>query len=332
MHRSAPSDSKPTGSAPGDSVRQASTHDIDEQAALLVGWNQTYNQISEGAFAGSFMEADVGSVQLFREVTSNALHQTGLLPKGVLAVGVPVTFSGRATFCGTPCDGTQMHVFSGHSGFEFYSPRGLDIAGIVLSEEALAAALRHRDADGALDPEMGAHLRNISRSAFLTLRDITTGIFEVLSSQDPAQHSSACVAAMSRSVITAVADAVEGERGDLDLRIPTDKRWRIVRHACEFAERGGEGAVSIEDICGEVGVSRRALQYCFQDTLEMSPAAYLKAVRLNGARRAIKVCGTVTEAAAQWGFWHFGRFAKDYKAMFGELPSETFRRHHVGRG
>ena len=33
----------------------------------------------------------------------------------------------------------------------------------------------------------------------------------------------------------------------------------------------------------------------------------------------------VGDVAAKWGFWHLGRFAGDYKAMFGELPSETVR-------
>jgi AraC family ethanolamine operon transcriptional activator len=54
-------------------------------------------------------------------------------------------------------------------------------------------------------------------------------------------------------------------------------------------------------------------------------------VRLNGTRRAIKTSASETEAATLWGFWHFGRFAQDYKVMFGEFPSGTFRRHHSAR-
>ena len=32
---------------------------------------------------------------------------------------------------------------------------------------------------------------------------------------------------------------------------------------------------------------------------------------------------SVADAANEWGFWHMGQFAKDYRRMFGELPSET---------
>ena len=80
-------------------------------------------------------------------------------------------------------------------------------------------------------------------------------------------------------------------------------------------------------LCLDLGVSRRTLQSGFQHLLGTSPLAYLKAVRLHQARRALKRVGSVTEAATGCGFWHFGHFAHDYQALFGEKPSETLRRH-----
>jgi AraC family ethanolamine operon transcriptional activator len=63
--------------------------------------------------------------------------------------------------------------------------------------------------------------------------------------------------------------------------------------------------------------------------LSMSPMAYLKTQRLNQVRQQLKACRhhrtTVTDVAIQCGFWHMGQFAKDYRKMFGECPSETLR-------
>jgi AraC family transcriptional regulator, ethanolamine operon transcriptional activator len=88
--------------------------------------------------------------------------------------------------------------------------------------------------------------------------------------------------------------------------------------------------ITIGALCKEISVSRRTLQYCFEDVLGMAPLAYLKAVRLNGARRALKAPRTrslgVGDIAAQWGFWHPSHFREDYRRMFGELPSVTMQR------
>jgi transcriptional regulator GlxA family with amidase domain len=37
----------------------------------------------------------------------------------------------------------------------------------------------------------------------------------------------------------------------------------------------------------------------------------------------------VSSIALDWGFWHFGEFSRAYRACFGELPSETLRRHRA---
>lgn len=318
----------PTG-PPLGSVQRLHTRDVDEQAALLRGWNQTYNQMSPGAFNGSFLEADLGALQIFREVTSNSLHQTGVLPEGTCALGIAIEMKGNATFCGTACDGTQLHIFSGSSGFEFYSPEGLDIVGIVLPEVLLASALRQHDAEHLM-PDREAHLRRASQRCGRHLRETSLGVFSVLSDTTDLVTRAAMIEPMVRDLVSALADSIAGDDAETALRIPQGKRWQIVRRAVAFTKDAADSNVTVEDLCSAAGVSRRALQYCFNDVLGVTPAAYLRAVRLNAARRSLKAGLTVTEAAALWGFWHFGRFSADYNAMFGELPSMTYRRiNHV---
>ena len=56
---------------------------------------------------------------------------------------------------------------------------------------------------------------------------------------------------------------------------------------------------------------------------------YLKALRLNGVRKALSAAERdrmrIIDVAMDWGFEHMGHFAADYRAMFGERPSETPR-------
>ena len=106
----------------------------------------------------------------------------------------------------------------------------------------------------------------------------------------------------------------------------------LVEQARAIVDRDPETPVTVATLCAELRTSRRTLQAAFQQVLGLAPAAYLRATRLAGARRALRQAPSVTEAAAQWGFWHFGHFAQDYRRMYGELPSQTWRRLHPGAG
>jgi AraC family ethanolamine operon transcriptional activator len=132
---------------------------------------------------------------------------------------------------------------------------------------------------------------------------------------------------MSRDVIAIIASGLTHGYGDR-FDVPQAKRALVVRDARDLISEWSEDFKCIADLCRELGISRRALQQSFQDTLGVKPSTYMRAVRMNGARRAIKTERSVADAATLWGFWHFGRFARDYHMMFGELPSETFRRCH----
>lgn len=309
------------------SLQMTSTNDIDEQAALLRGWNQTYDQLSSGSFDGAFLEVNLGNALLFREVTSNALHQLGELPKGAVAVGVPITHYGNALFCGSRCDGRQLHVFSGNDAFEFFSPTGLDIAGFVISEEDLFGALSPERLEKIIPTLLTPHLRAVDQGAAGQLHMLFHDVCEVIGGDDAPRDDPARLALMARDVRDAVISALVDSNGEA-VALPSARRARIVRQARELVIENPERYASVEELCRALNLSRRALQQAFQETLGLRPNVYLRAVRMNGARRAMRYAASVADVATLWGFWHFGRFAHDYKTMFGELPSESFRRYH----
>ncbi len=104
--------------------------------------------------------------------------------------------------------------------------------------------------------------------------------------------------------------------------------WQV-RAAEEYMSANAHLALSLGDICMAAGVSSRTLQHSFQRKRGYTPMQFLRRLRMERVRDDLAQTNqvtTVTKAASRWGFLHFGRFAAEYQARFGEKPSETLQR------
>jgi len=109
-------------------------------------------------------------------------------------------------------------------------------------------------------------------------------------------------------------------------------RRQIIRMAMDFVEQHERDCLSVEQLATAAGVSERTLRDAFLKYFGVPPVQYLNRRALHQVRKALLVAdpsvATVTEVATQFGVWQFGRLARDYRLLFGELPSETLRRIH----
>ena len=105
---------------------------------------------------------------------------------------------------------------------------------------------------------------------------------------------------------------------------------RIVRACVQYASSVQYQGVTLSDLSGVAGVSERRVRDAFSEWHGTSPTAYLRAAALREVRRRLLegpfVRDPVTRAASEFGFWHLSRFAGQYRALFGESPSETVAR------
>ncbi|MCW2308012.1 helix-turn-helix domain-containing protein [Rhodobium gokarnense] len=105
---------------------------------------------------------------------------------------------------------------------------------------------------------------------------------------------------------------------------------QIVRQAEErfFAAQGAP--VSLADLCAATGVSQSALYRAFRTVCDEPPLAYFRKRRFTAARRALIKSpahrGGVKSAAIAAGLTELGRFAIEYRRLFGEAPSTTLNR------
>jgi AraC-like DNA-binding protein len=103
-----------------------------------------------------------------------------------------------------------------------------------------------------------------------------------------------------------------------------------VKRAEAFIRSNLTEPIRLEDIVAAVGVPTRTLYNGFQRFRGIGPMQWLRIQRLERARLDLadpsNSALTVTDVANRYGASNFGRFARAYLELFGELPSETLRR------
>jgi AraC-like DNA-binding protein len=105
----------------------------------------------------------------------------------------------------------------------------------------------------------------------------------------------------------------------------------VVKRAIDLMRCYPESAWTTAELARATGVSSRALQKAFARSGEPPPMTYLRQLRLHRVRCELADASrtgsqaAVTTAAGRWGFVHLGRFAQQYRQLFGESPSQTVR-------
>jgi AraC-like DNA-binding protein len=87
--------------------------------------------------------------------------------------------------------------------------------------------------------------------------------------------------------------------------------------------------VQLEQLAQAAGVRPRTLETHFKMFLGCTPLGWVRRMRLARARRGLlqsRASTTVTDVAFTNGFSQLGRFAAQYRTVFGELPSRTIVR------
>ncbi len=300
--------------------------DIDRQAAQLSGYDQIYRQLSRGAFDGSFTTVEGGQgAGIYVETVNQTIEQFSSVPEGqtslvFLCGDQPAARFGARTFS----PGTAVLLGPG-AEIDFQSSSATHVCVVTLGDEAIRQ-------EGALCPPGPGETRLVDNaaatgrlvqtvSALLGCTLMAAGVgAEVIDGDSFAGEVATIMAAMTKFAGGGLAG------GRLANRVPSlDRRAALFRQARDTIEETLE-PVSVPRLQRHMNVSRRTLEYAFQEAAGMSPHAYIAAVRLDAVRRALKSSSdSIGDIAARHGIWHLGRLAGQFREAFGTLPSEMRR-------
>lgn len=245
-------------------------------------------------------------------------------------VSAPMFLAGLGTRVPARCNGQPVA-----RGVLFY-PAGQELQGttdeacswVSVSVPGLAALGAILAPDLALGPGSRLRYADGTRRPVLALRSLLQELYQALDAGADGPQEAATVLALRDDLGTALLRAIAEEAPQ---RRPSSSAHcsALVRRADEYLSGSGWQPVSVSALCAALGVGEAALREAFQRVYRVGPSRYLRLRRLHLVRRKLRsttaeACA-VSAAAASLGFYGFGRFAGEYRALFGELPSRTVR-------
>jgi AraC family transcriptional regulator, ethanolamine operon transcriptional activator len=272
-----------------------------------MGWRRELIQLSSGGFAGKIVGAEFCGLQAADEWLSRGAFHIGPAAPGGLTLGVARACNGETSIWNAQkvCGDTILCAFW---LFVPWSMLGRDVdirdcvaeqkdgASLCLKDERLAAKLRACVWRLRLGSERtGAGLPSIREEMIGIAGDF-----------------------VRRYVATG---PCLGARGAHAMRI-----LHVVRR---YLRNNVGESISLLDLCDAASTSERTIRNASEIITGESPIAFLRAMRLNQVRRELLNASNpvrVTEIGMRCGFLHMPQFSKDYRHLFGELPSATIRR------
>jgi len=214
---------------------------------------------------------------------------------------------------------------------------GYESIACMLLPEVLIGHLRVRGTLGDFGIPRGVEIRRPGELGCRTLFELGRGLAGTAEREPSLLASRQTRTAAQIEILEALLEiAVTKEPPEVTGRDRTRQHYsRIVKRAEAYAMQNEDARYNVTDLCRATGTSERTLQYAFHAIMAMTPVAYLRRLRLHRVRKELREAAadstTVTAVALDWGFSHFGEFARVYKSCFDELPSETLRNQRKAR-
>lgn len=292
------------------------------------------HQISSGAYRGTCTVLHTGGMHVVYEDQNRLVHKTGMLPKNRCTVSMFMDRDPAMRFSHFHHpEHSQVFLLPGNTELDIQVPGGVDTVYVCLDQDRLMAGARILN-----EPFWAETPRELQ--AFDT-PDADKLAYDMTCLLNPSLHTGSgphihlspqAETLLLDSILLSLNKATEvlvGDTPEYLARRRANQRVNVAREFIDASLRTGQ-VPSIVDICAQTGASARTLQYAFREVMQLTPVAYLRILRLNKVRSALRAAtttdATVTRIATDWGFFHLGEFARDYLHLFGEYPSETLSR------
>jgi len=286
-----------------------------------LGWQANFSQLVRGAGHSGMNVFASGNGAVLRADSSSRHHQRAIPAPNMRTFGLLARPQAAGRIANRTLDSESLIYVDPYHGYDAVLES--DFSGYTMSfnEERLARIVELYELP-ALDftASTPGSERSPGPREVAILRSTLAEIFTLAASGEQA----AAVSLLDTELPARLLSSWLGTTASSSAR--SDNRALVVARALEYLNAFPQEAISVEQLCRVCACSMSTLERAFKDRFGVAPKRYLVMSRLSGARRALLEGAegrSIGQIANEWGFWHMSQFARDYRQLFGELPSET---------
>jgi len=300
-------------------VGQIEATDIDEVAESHKPWDMSHTQLSLGGFRTRTDFVRSERVTVYRQSWNREVMARGTSPADHVVVGTTTNGSVKVNWCGRDLSAQRLAWTRPAGEIDFTTSERSDHVVALIRADVLASYVG--GAELAAEPH-GLHIRCPEQMGGELIATIHSILTRYASQPNLLKDPRECQDFESEVLGALAACASWGPLPYED----QPRRRETLRSAAAYAERRC-APISVPQLAEAVGVSQRTLEYAFREGLGITPLQFMRRCRLNGALRDLRAAPpgsqTVTAIGIKWGFSDLGRFAAEYRRLFGAYPSQT---------
>lgn len=296
------------------------THEAMIEAALQ--WQLEEYQLDNGSFRGYIKIVHTIHTQIANTYRSNGVFVKGNTPPNVYLFASGES-EGKMTHNGMNVLDDELVILTDTDQLDFILSSSVDDVIVAVDKDFFHTAFEkyfNRPFEyNTLTKRM--QLKDNTGKVFRSkLKDMLSDLIEQHKKlrNDPDFHAKAEEAIMQ--IVFDNLDFSKSRKDALESEINADK---IRKHI----EKNYKNNISINELCTNEKLSERTLRLGFKNLFGLSPKQYHKSFRLGKVHHAFlkadPTIDSVEQIAYEYGFTHMGRFARNYKSMFGNTPSYT---------
>jgi AraC-like DNA-binding protein len=288
------------------------------------GWETEIRQLDLHARPVHFSACSSPNLTLLQVDFPNRVHQRGAPPDGRLTFGIPSKPQRELNINGVPVSSESITCFS--NGLDSVSEPMFNAYTISLDAGQLRKSLNRL---GKGERSFRAESRRLETDELFPVRRNLSEALALASRTDLQQETrTALFENFERQLPETIVGLWSGGAADHQSASAGSRR-QVVRRTMDLLASDSRRQCGIQDLCDAGACSQRTLERAYREQFGITPKQYLNRIRLAGVHRALlnaEEGRSIGDLAAHWGFWHLSQFAANYRAMFGELPSQTARR------